>query len=345
MAEPYTYTFGDIRLRVMKQLRLPPNNLDVQDQIMTSINEVYKDIAAKQDWWWLLKHGVLKTQTVYGPGQEGSVDVSTSATVKIIDDAVPFFLFLGTIPEIEDFTNWVVIVPGLSTDPSAVFRITGPQGTINNAWNFDLFTGETASLYDSAGISVNIYQDSIPLPTDVNKLLQVRRYGRTIPMQRVGIEEMMQIKEYDRSEGMPELYSIYDSVFTGLSGIGGNRMLQIHPYPNHQYRLDIYYKEALTTNLDVGTIPLIPSDYQQTLIYGALSRGYPIFLNDTERGAYYLSLFNDLMALMSAQQKEYAKDQSGIRPDMMGYQRTTTRTRPRTSYTLGRRFDTLPNIP
>ena len=92
--------------------------------------------------------------------------------------------------------------------------------------------------------------------------------------------------------------------------------------------------------MTTGTQPMIPDDYRQILVYGALARCYPIFINDTERGNYYQSLFNDVLALMSAQQREYASDRTGVQPEMRMYRRRTNRTR--TSYTLGSWFDRLP---
>lgn len=342
MAEPYSLTFGQIQTRVMEQLRLPTNNITVSNQVLAVVNEVYRDICAKQDWWWLLKHVAINTKTF-----DTFPTVKTTALVTISLDGLTVTLDSTSFPTDNfDLTNWVMIVPSLATDPSAVFRIASYNSTLQQFTLDAPFTGEDTDQLTPNQITVSIYQDSIPLPSDVAKLLQVRRYGRLHPMERLGIEDMMKLKEYDQTTGSPEVYSIYDAFFTGLSGLPtASRMLQIHPYPDHQYRLDVFYKLALTTDLSANTIPLVPSDYLQTLIYGTLSRAYPVFVNDTERGAYYMTLFNNLMDVMASQQKEYAKDQSGIRPDMNGYRRMEARRRPRTAWTLGRYFDTLPNIP
>ena len=69
--------------------------------------------------------------------------------------------------------------------------------------------------------------------------------------------------------------------------------------------MQVWYKQRGNAELATTSTPLIPDEYAQVLVYGTLSRAYPILLNDTERGTYYLNLFNDVLNLMVAQQREY----------------------------------------
>ena len=41
--------------RVMNSLRLRVDNTTEYAKVSAVVNEVYRDIAAKQDWWWLIK--------------------------------------------------------------------------------------------------------------------------------------------------------------------------------------------------------------------------------------------------------------------------------------------------
>jgi hypothetical protein len=140
--------------------------------------------------------------------------------------------------------------------------------------------------------------------------------------------------------GKPQAYSIFDFITNGDPS--SKRQLQIFPFPDQAYRMEVWYKHANTN--DTSTDLDLPIDYQQALIYGAIARGYPIFLNDLERGSFFQSLFNDVMALMAKQQMEYADDAPGIAIDMRMYRNAPTRTRPGRG-SLGPYFDILPFQP
>ncbi len=120
------------------------------------------------------------------------------------------------------------------------------------------------------------------------------------------------------------------------------RLLWVHPYPDKPYRMDLYYKQQLNTEMACSDQSFFPDEYRQILIYGTLARGFPIFHKDGEQGKYFQSLFNDLLALMVAQHKEYAADHAAVVPQA-GYRRT--RNRMRTAYTLGNLFDRWPSAP
>ena len=149
---------------------------------------------------------------------------------------------------------------------------------------------------------------------------------------------MLTMKGRSTMEGKPQAYSVFDYACVGDPT--SQRLLQIHPYPDDTYRLEVFYKQNLNTELSGTTRPFIPDDYSQVLIYGTLARAYPVFMNDVERGKYYGELFNDVLALMAAQQKEYAHDQPGLAPEN-DYRRN--RRRPSAGVSMGSYFDRWPS--
>ena len=326
MSNPANLTYSQIETRVMNQLRIPVTNTTEQAKIQALINEVYRDICAKQDWWWLWKYKVINT----GPKITAGTVNLTQNSINITFSTAPQQFSVNA-----NITGFALIIPAQANDPGAVYRIASQPlsttATLDGAYTDT--TNTTATF--------RLYQDSYALPNDVSKLLMVKRFGETQPIKLVGINDLSRVKLSDQTEGRPELVSIYDYQTTGDPT--QVRMLQIHPYPDKAYRMEVWYKQSLNTELTGSTQPFIPDDYRQTLIYGALARGYPIFLNDMDRGGVFQALFNDLMALMSAQQKEYAHDQSGIDPSMGMYRKRNRR--PRTAFTLGNWFDRLPMQP
>lgn len=319
-------TFTDIQTRVANQLRIPTTNTTELAKIAAVINEVYRDIAAKSDWWWLLKRTAI------------------NVTPRILDSAASVTLnsVTGTFSAAPQQNSANVSVAGFilspqaaSDDTDALYRVTSTHTAGATAFALDAaFTNAT-----STATSIRLYKDAYSLPTDTGKVINAKRFGRLLPLRRMGIEEMSWLKLTDRREGTPEGYSIFDYATTGDPTT--QRLIQFYPFPDDDYhRIEVFYKQTLNTELSGTTRPHIPDDFSQVLIYGALARGYPIFLNDVERGKYWQQLFNDLMALMAAQQREYASDKAGVAPDG-SYRPHNRRRGGRVS--MGRFFDTLPN--
>jgi hypothetical protein len=323
MTTPANLTFSQITTRVMNQLRIPVTNATEGAKIQAMLNEVYRDICAKRDWSWLVKRTVINTRPKY---TAGTISVTNQTTAVV----------LSSSPGALNFVGGELIIPGASQDALAVYRVANHVGT---AITLDaLFTDATNT---AAGF--RLYFDSYPLPDDTNKVLNVKRYGELLPMERVGIEEMSAIKLSDQTEGPPEVYSVFDFCTPGDPTTA--KMLQIHPYPDtNAHRLEIFYKQSANTELSGSTRPFIPDDFAQVLIYGLLAQGYPVWLNDIERGSFYQQKYEQTLALMALQNKEYAHDNAGVRPDMSGYRTRRTR-RVSTMTTLGSWFDRLPFRP
>jgi hypothetical protein len=319
MTVPANLTYTDIQTRVMNELRIPTTNTTEAAKIAAVINMVYRDIAAKQDWWWILKRAVINTRAKEDTG-----------TVSVTKGSLPV-TFSSAITA--DVTGYALMVIGGTDDAGAVYRVASHGGATASATLDGEYTNAT-----STDAAYRMYRDSYTLPTDCGKVINVKRYGRILPLRRAGIEEISALKLSDTREGKPEVYSVFDYACVGDPT--SQRLLQVHPWPDDTYRLEIFYKQNLNTELSSTTQPFIPDDYRQLLVYGALARGYPIFMNDVERGKYYQTLFNDLLALMSAQQKEYASDHSGVAPDDRS--RSAARTRRASHISLGSLFDRYP---
>src|SRR3989304_1316465 len=127
----------------------------------------------------------------------------------------------------------------------------------------------------------------------------------TITFSPGGPEEMDRVKSYAQSVGKPLLWTIRDFATTGDPTTA--RQLIVHPYPDATYRLDVNYTQSLNTELSGTTRPPIPDDFAQILIYGTLSRAYPIMMGDAaaNRGLYYAGLFNAGLEKMIATQRGY----------------------------------------
>ena len=280
-------TYSDIETRCANHLRLPTSNTTEMTKLAAIINEVYRDIGlANPNWWWLRKFSVVNTVADVTSGTLAATNGSTTITFSTGPTA--------------SAAGKVILVTGNVDDASAVYRISAHTAAATTATLDAAYTGTTVTASAFA-----VYQDRYNLPTDLKDIRELRRFGLVKPLRRVGPEEMDRVKSYDQSVGKPLLWTIRDFSTTGDPTTA--RQLIVHPYPDATYRLDVNYTQSLNTELSGTTRPLIPDDFSQILIYGTLSRAYPILMGDAaaNRGLYYAGLFNAGLEKMIATQRGY----------------------------------------
>ncbi len=276
-------TTGQILTRCMNALRLPDTAGTQQTRVLDTLNEVYRDILAKYTWYWLVKRQVFNTTAKVTTGTVNLTAASTSGTLSVASTA--------------SYTDRKLVVPTNASD-SAVYRIADNTSGFST---FSLDAGFTNAT--AASVSYTIYADEYNLATDCGRVLFMKRFGFTQRLEILGPEELQIVKGFDVSEGQPQVAALQDFQTSGDPSTA--RRLILWPYPDKAYRLEVWYKQRGNAELATNSTPLIPDEYAQVLVYGTLSRAYPTMLNDTTRGQYYLGLFNDVLNLMVAQQREY----------------------------------------
>lgn len=318
-------TYSDIETRCANRLRIPTTIAAEMTKLGALINDVYRDIGMKYlNWWWRRKKQILVT----------SNDITTG-TVSVTNNSTTITFSSAPTPSV---AKRALLIPGNTLDSGAVYQISthvaGATGAVLDA----VYTGAT-----DAAAAYHVYQDQYSLSTDVAHLLRIKRFGVTTPLDIISPDDMMILKQTDTSEGKPRAAALSDFATTGDPTTA--RQLIIYPYPDEIYRLEIEYSRTLNTELSGTVEPLIPDDYRQVLVYGTLARGYPIFLNDTTRGTFFQNLFNDVLALMVAVQRDHEGYPQMVPSD--SYRRFYTRRRRLSgaSVDLGSWFDRLPNEP
>lgn len=320
----------------MNSLRIPTSNTTQQARVQSIINAVYRDISNKYDWSFLEKRTVVNTTPKITPGTANPLGITGPASVSVTMGSMGI-TFSSAVPVAAgSLAGWVLLIPGASSDSLAVYRIAAH--TVGDS--VATLDGDFTDVTNSAATYV-LYLDTYELPADVGKLLQCKRYGERLPVSLVGKNKMAEWKIVDSTEGKPELVSMIDFQTTGDPTTA--RMLVVHPYPDKMYRMEVLYKEQLNTELTGTVQPFIPDEWRTVMWYGAMARAYTIFMNDAERGGQFEKLFNDTVALMVAQQKEYTRDNPAVIP-ANAYR---TRRRPRMSggMSLGGLFDRWPDEP
>lgn len=275
-------TYSDLQTRVANRLRIPTSNTTEMTKLQAVINDVYRRICAKYDWWWLYDRQVIVTSNDITTGTVSVTSGSTSVTFS----SAPSVSVAGRI----------LHVPGNATELGR-FRISTHTAATTAATLESAYTGSTDT---AAGYSV--WQDRYDLGADVGKVLWIVRQGYVEPLALISPQEMDRLKAYDTSEGAPHFAAVYG--FDTEGDPTTQRQLHIHPYPDDTYTLVVNYRQTLNTEVSSTTRFYIPDDWVFVLEDGALADGYPIFLNDDVRGQLYQQRFLDGLNLMVARQRE-----------------------------------------
>ncbi len=130
MTTPANLTIDQITTRVMNQLRIPVSNTTEQTKVLALINEVYRDLYVKFDWWFLLKRAVVNTVAKI---DTGTVSVTLGST------ALTFSSAPGLI------THYSFLTPGGGPDFGAVYIVastgTGTTQALDAAYTNTTRTG------------------------------------------------------------------------------------------------------------------------------------------------------------------------------------------------------------
>src|SRR3990167_10546437 len=86
-------TYAEIQTRVANHLRIPTSDTTQMTRVQAIINEVYRDLCAKNPtWYWLRKRQVINTATAFKDGTASVIPGVTLVTLTIAPSAASGFL-------------------------------------------------------------------------------------------------------------------------------------------------------------------------------------------------------------------------------------------------------------
>lgn len=252
------------------------------------INDLIREIWSKYDWTFSHSRQILTTSASI---TTGTVEVTKSST-SITFSSAP----------VDSVDQWILLIDGNEVE-NALFRIGDHTAGATAATLESPYTGTT-----NPTTAYKLYKDEFDLNSDVAKVLFVQRYGYPHPLHKLNWTEMLQIKGYDRSEGPPQIWAVND--FNDSGDPTTQKQLLIHPFPDDTYQLEVHHKKTLDTEYAGSSQLPIPDDYLHLIEWGVLAHAYPIFLNDAQRGSYYMTRYVDSLNLAVAQ----FRDEEGGQP-------------------------------
>src|SRR3972149_885054 len=106
-------TYAEIQVRVANSLRIPVADTTQMVRVQAIINEVYRDLCARNPtWYWLRKRQIINTATAFEDGTASVTPGVTLVTLTIAPSAA-----FGS------FANRVFTVPANAEDPNPLYRV------------------------------------------------------------------------------------------------------------------------------------------------------------------------------------------------------------------------------
>src|SRR5947207_13992681 len=107
-------TYTQIETEVMNNLRLPVTNTVELAKVAGMINDIYRDLYVKHDWWFLVKFKAINTSPKVSAG---TISVTQNSTAITFSTAPQQFSANVSV------VGFVLIIPGQANDPDAVYRL------------------------------------------------------------------------------------------------------------------------------------------------------------------------------------------------------------------------------
>ena len=145
MTTPANLSFDDIMVRVMNSLRLRVDNTTEYAKVAAVVNEVYRDIAAKQDWWWLIK----RWSTLTSDNLTGTISVSRGSSGFTLTDTITLVNQYAGDASFQDISGYLMLPQDGTTDLYRVNQMLTPT------------TGNLMSVYGGieTSLSAHFYPD------------------------------------------------------------------------------------------------------------------------------------------------------------------------------------------
>lgn len=276
-------THSDLLTRIANRLRIPTSNTTETAKLTALMNDAYRAIAtAHPTWWWLIDRQIVNTTA---PVDDGTI-AATAGSTTITFSSAPTSSVAG---------RKIVITE--NTDDPVAYRIASHTANVTTATLDAAYTGTDVTTSDFV-----VHHDEYDLAADTNRVVRVKRPGAQRPLDEVDPDQMDTLRATERT-GPPEAWAIFN--FDTSGDPTTQKQLCLWPYPDDTYRLEVDYVQSLNTEVSSTTRFLIPDDYVDVLLHATLADGYPIFLNDVQRGLYHQKKADAILGRMIATQRSY----------------------------------------
>lgn len=237
-------TFEEIYTMAMRQTHhSPTGETALLAYVKTWINKRYHHVWSKLkqlDPTFGRSTSILSTTDDY---TTGTVEVDETTTVTGTDTTFTSGM-VGRKFKLDSFQE----VYNISAYVSAT------EITLANACNADA----------DDGLSYIIYQDEVSLPSGCGEIVSIGIYRSYKQLTRIGIREM-QAKQLESPVSINSVDTLDPEYYAFLD----DSTIVVHPAPSRVVLLELIYMADFTELSATTSVPLIPIDFHDILVYGA----------------------------------------------------------------------------
>jgi hypothetical protein len=268
-------TFLQIRKRIAEELGMDysdtstDNNDDFSTKLKAWVNARYKVIAGKRSWNWLITDTIIQVVPQITTGTVEWTNASTTITFS----SAPTVSVAGYWIQGSESKDWYII--------------NAHTANVTTATLTKAFIGTTAAT-DTYTLRKVYYA----LPSDCQKILNVRQTRENVPLQYIPI------RHFDKYAA--NRTRVADPLFYTVIGLDSSRLHRMEFYPVPTVAMNVamrYYAIPADMTAD-GDIPQMPEQFHDVLVWDVLGTYGYMFLDDTRVDRAKLiarDLYNDMV--------------------------------------------------
>lgn len=272
--------FTALQTRVAEETGLDLQNADDTTSIKAWINQVYQKVSSISNWDWLLKPATITTRPDITTGTATISAYGSSVTLSVAPSSLGANLSVAN--------QWMINFPSVSQDWYFISSHTSASTTLVLASTFVSSSNLTAGSYTLRKI---LYT----LPTDLDKLIDIREQVNSNRLTCIDPRSFDALMPNPTATGNPLYYR-----FLGRdTSTSPNWQIGLFPTPTTVLNLQLKYYRHITELVSGTDEPLMPKNWHDIIIFGALFfYGHPFIDDDrlTSAGVRY----KDTLASMEA---------------------------------------------
>lgn len=251
-------TFLECRQRVAEALGLAETdttsdaNATIQAKLKAWINQRYLYICGLESWVWLIKNSIIQTTTEI---TTGTVTATLGSTTITFTNA----------PAVS-VTNWFIQF----SDSDDWYEISAHTAAQTGATLANAYLGTTSST-----LTYKLRKVHYTLPSDTGKILDLRQTRQDIKLKYIPVRQLDRFIPDRTSTGNPKYYSVVGVDSSGLYRV------EFYPVPNVAMNINTRYYKVVTALSADADVPLIPTAFQDVLVWDVLGTYGYNFLDDT----------------------------------------------------------------
>lgn len=239
--------------------------------IQAWVNQAYRHVSGLFNWPWLITHDTVQTVADI---TTGTVSINAGSTALTFSSAPAASVANDYMIQFADSDDWYDIASHTAASTSATLA--------------DAYTGAS----NLSGGTYTLRKVYYSLPSDCSRIISLRQFRSDVKLSPVDMRTFHRELPDPTHTGEPECYYL-----DGLDS-SNNWRLVFYPTPNATMNVSVHYLKRITELSADATEPIMPVEFHNVIVFGALAMYGHSFIDDTrvqEAGKRYNQVLTDMI--------------------------------------------------